>query len=424
MDIAHGLEGVVVDTTRISLVDGKNGILSYRGRSIDELVDLPFGHVAALVVDGETGPVLSAELRAHSALSSRECELVLSLPANTHPMHVLQGMTPLLDRTEAFADRGEAAQGFAVAAKLPTLLATFLRQAEPAEVETTDPAMIFLEQSGALLTPIARQAYNTTQILQIEHSFNASTFVARSTASTLAPVESALSAAFGALHGVLHGGADQAALETADQVGCPEKAAAFVDACLENGTKVMGMGHREYRVLDPRARHLKALAEEEAANMVNEEGVVKFAFFLYFTKLFDDFMESDLYNDFIKNVYNDMFTMLRNEGYVENTFNWCTCQILFNLFFRSFIRSQLVSGIAFNDLQVQFNDIFISILNNATGDSKYDIDILFEVGRTKSLYGNVINSHFEKLHNFIESMYLSTITNHINTQMLGFFVKS
>jgi citrate synthase len=75
-------------------------------------------------------------------------------------------------------------------------------------------------------------------------------------------VENALSAAFGTLHGVLHGGADQAALETAERVGAPERAAAFVDDCLETGAKVMGMCHREYRVLDPRARYLKALAAD------------------------------------------------------------------------------------------------------------------------------------------------------------------
>jgi citrate synthase len=74
-----------------------------------------------------------------------------------------------------------------------------------------------------------------------------------------------LSAGFGALHGVLHGGADQAALETADRVGTPDRAAGFVDACLANGEKVMGMGHREYRVIDPRAVHLKALAGRLAA---------------------------------------------------------------------------------------------------------------------------------------------------------------
>jgi len=159
------------------------------------------------------------------------------------------------------------------------------------------------------------------------------------------------------------------------------------------------------------------------ADMTNEENVVEFAFFLYFIKLFDDFMESDLYNDFVKDVYNDMFVILRNEGYVENTFNWYTCQILFHLFFKSFIRSELVSGNVFTNLQDEFKNIFLSILNNSTGDSKYDINIEFDVGRAKSLYGNIVNSHFEKLHNFIESIYLSTITNHISVNMLGYFTK-
>ncbi len=263
--IHRGLEGVVVDTTAISLVDGENGVLSYRGIPMDDLVGQPFGHVANLVVDGELGPGVSEESAAHADLSPRERDLVLSLPRETHPMHVLQGITPLLDKTSAFARRGEAAQGFAVAAKLPHLVATHLLGEAAAGARSADPALAFLERIGAAGTDIARRAYSVTQILQIEHSFNASTFVARATASTLAPVENALSAAFGTLHGVLHGGADQAALETAERVGSPEKAAAFVDDCLDKGIKVMGMGHREYKVLDPRARYLKTLAAELCA---------------------------------------------------------------------------------------------------------------------------------------------------------------
>ena len=271
MEIARGLEGVVVDTTAISLVDGANGILSYRGYNIDELVDLPFGEVAALVIDGRCDKAFSGQLLEHSALSAREEALVLSLPNQTHPMHVLQGLSVLLDQTDAFAERGEAAQGFAIAAKLPSLLATFLRGEPVLPATASDPAERFLEQIGAAESDIARRAYNTAQILQLEHSFNASTFVCRAAASTLAPVENALSAAFGTLHGRLHGGADQAALETADEVGSAEAAADCVDACLKNKDKVMGMGHREYRVLDPRARYLKALAAELCAGTPHEQ---------------------------------------------------------------------------------------------------------------------------------------------------------
>jgi citrate synthase len=270
-EIKRGLEGVVVDTTRISLVDGEAGVLSYRGVSIDDLVDAPFGEVAALVVDDVRSDRLTREAAAHAELSDRERALVHALPKETHPMHVLQGITPLLDRTDAFADRGEAAQGFAIAAKLPALVATHLRRDGVRDAVSVDPALQFLERIGAPDTDIARRAYSVTQILQIEHSFNASTFVARACASTLAPVENALSAAFGTLHGVLHGGADQAALETADKVASPEKAAAFVDECLASRTKVMGMGHREYKVLDPRARYLKALAADLCAGTPHEQ---------------------------------------------------------------------------------------------------------------------------------------------------------
>jgi len=269
-DIRRGLEGVVVDTSAISLVDGDAGVLSYRGISIDDLVDDSFGQVAALVVDDDPDSALVAEAAANVQLSDRERNLILSLPRDTHPMHVLQGVTPLLDRTSAFAHRGDAAQGFAIAARLPALIATHLMGEAVGSATSTDPALRFLELIGAPDTEIARKAYSVTQILQIEHSFNASTFVARACASTLAPVENALSAAFGTLHGVLHGGADQAALETADQVGTPEKAAAFVDECLATKAKVMGMGHREYKVLDPRARYLKSLAADLCAGTPHE----------------------------------------------------------------------------------------------------------------------------------------------------------
>lgn len=264
MDIHKGLEGVVVDTTAVSLVDGARGELSYRGYEIGELVEMPFAQVAALVATGSFDDDFGHALVANSTLSSREEAMLLALPETVHPMHVLQGLTPLLDPSDAFARYGEAAQGFAVAAKIPSLIATHFTRRSVASLRADDPIGQFLTQIEAPAHGAARKAFEVAQILQIEHSFNAGTFTARVVASTLAPVENALSAAFGALHGVLHGGADQAALETADRVGSPEKAAAFVDQCLEDGDKVMGMGHREYRVVDPRAVHLKTLAEQLA----------------------------------------------------------------------------------------------------------------------------------------------------------------
>lgn len=261
MTIHKGLEGVVADTSAVSLVDGMRGELSYRGYTIGSLVDQPFPAVASLVALDRFDPSFGSVLTDASTLTARETALVLGLPAELHPMHVLQGVTPLLDRSAAFAELGDAAHGFVVAAKLPTLVATHFRREPVTTVIDGDPIGQFLAQIGAPKSVAVRQAFEAAQILQLEHGFNAGTFTARVVASTLAPVENALSAAYGALHGVLHGGADQAALETADEVGGPERAAAFVDECLATGRRVMGMGHREYKVVDPRARHLKVLAE-------------------------------------------------------------------------------------------------------------------------------------------------------------------
>jgi citrate synthase len=273
--IAKGLEGIEVDESAISLVDGEAGQLSYRGYDLADLVELPFDAVALLVLTGELpgdGEVHSfqRELHGAGALSDREMSLLTHLAdAPAHPMQVLQGIAPVLDRPRMFERFGEGAQGLVIAAKLPQISAALiaLRDGEriPAYPEAAgDSPRRFLQQIPGGVSEVRERTLRITQILQIEHGFNAGTFSARVTASTLAPVENCISAALGTLHGVLHGGADQAALETADEVEDPSRAAAFVDECLATGRKVMGMGHREYKVLDPRARYVKALADELA----------------------------------------------------------------------------------------------------------------------------------------------------------------
>lgn len=270
MQVHKGLEGVVADTSAVSLVDGQAGELSYRGYTIGSLIRQPFAPVASLVALDRYDPDFGARLTAASVLSPRETDMVLAVPESTHPMHVLQGLTPLLDTGDGFAELGDAAQGFVVAARLPALVATHFRREPVTESAPGDPIGQFLTQIRAPETAAVRRAFEVAQILQLEHGFNAGTFTARVVASTLAPVENALSAAYGALHGVLHGGADQAALETADAVGSPDRAAAFVDDCLATGRRVMGMGHREYKVVDPRARHLKVLAEALSVGTAHE----------------------------------------------------------------------------------------------------------------------------------------------------------
>ena len=278
-DVNIGLEGVVVGDTAISHVDGYAGALYYRGVPIDALVQRPFLQVAWLLLYG-ADPELREErqlahfLLEHRALSASERAVMGALPEDTHPMRVLQAMLPILDfrsRSNIELPGGEIARrGLIVAARLPTLLTSWLRRRRGSSWTRTSHR---LDPHQALLASIndrepdalALDALNTTQILQMEHGYNAGTFAGRVVLSARSPVECSIAASLGTLFGPLHGGADQAALEFAEQAGSPENADAAVAAVLDSGGRIMGIGHREYRVTDPRARLLKPLAEKLCA---------------------------------------------------------------------------------------------------------------------------------------------------------------
>jgi len=290
LSVNPGLAQVEVGETAVSLVEGDKGRLSYRGVTIEELVEWPFSKVAYLVLTGDspsqnTLSEFENALFQARTLTPAEVNLVshLSTMTHIHPMQVLQSLTPAIDTSGAenifHGFDVELAHGLVIAAKIPNLIALLrnlrtkqwsgntqtLIQYVSQDYGTNNLNAIFLHHlrltdSEQKLPTGHFEAFNASQILQAEHSFNASTFAARVVASTLAPLPNVLAAAFGTLHGRLHGGADQAALQTALQVGNPESAAEFVDNCLRNGDKVMGMGHREYKVIDPRAIFLKNCA--------------------------------------------------------------------------------------------------------------------------------------------------------------------
>jgi len=279
VDIKKGLEGVVVDSTAISLVDGDVGRLYYRGLAIEKLVKYPFAAVAHLVVFGDLPD--AARLRQFEdflwGAGQLPAELAGSLEKlaqlRAHPMATLQAVVPLMafaPPEQSFGRTDDEQEALVVAARLPTALALLLAlragRTPTAYPETRRYGERFL-QLVHNRTPSEKEIriLEQTQILQIDHSFNASTFTARVVTSTLAPPASALAAAMGSLYGPLHGAADQGALEMAQEVGDPKRAADFVAECLANGRLVMGMGHREYRVVDPRSRIVKTLAEEIAS---------------------------------------------------------------------------------------------------------------------------------------------------------------
>lgn len=270
------LAGIVVGETAVSDVQGERGLLSYRGHAIDAIARRPFLQVASLLVFGDW-PSAEQEQRLaeftalHRRLDAAELGVLQALPRDLHPMLMLQSVIPTLAAPTGFDAFGiataDAAQGLAIAAKLPALIAAWYRLRNGLDVVPSSasfsPSDDFLRMlHGRVPTPEQIAVLDTAQILQMEHSFNASTFAGRVCASTAAPLPSVLSASVGTLFGALHGGADQAALAMARNIGEPARAAAYVAECLATKTKIMGMGHREYKTVDPRARILKPMAAE------------------------------------------------------------------------------------------------------------------------------------------------------------------
>ena len=268
------LAGIVVGETSISDVNGEAGLLSYRGIDVADLADKPFLQVVWLVLfgrwpEGDEESTLADFMGQHSQLSVEEVALLEKISRDLHPMLMLQGMMPLLSlpqETRLNLDLN-AEKGLVMAAKIPALIAGHYRLSQGKELIAPVMGAGFHE---SFLTMFNGQApdqetirmLDTAQILQLEHSFNCGTFAGRVCASTLAPIQSCISASIGTLFGKLHGGADQAALEMAMEIGSAEKAEAYVRNALQNKQKIMGMGHREYRTVDPRAKILKPMAIE------------------------------------------------------------------------------------------------------------------------------------------------------------------
>jgi len=268
------LAGIVVGETAISDVQGDKGLLSYRGIDINDMVGIPFLHVVWVVLFGEwpneqEKSKLKQFMCRHTQLTHPEIDLLQQVSRELHPMLMLQGLVPLLTLPEdRMLDVEEDAEyGLFLAAKVSGLIAGHYRLSQNKAILQPVPGRLFHENFlsmflGTRPSPEQSKMLDAAQILQLEHSFNCGTFAGRVCASTLAPIQSSISASIGTLFGRLHGGADQAALEMAMEIGSPDKAQAYVKDCLANKVKIMGMGHREYRTVDPRAKILKPMAVE------------------------------------------------------------------------------------------------------------------------------------------------------------------
>ena len=264
-DFKPGLEGVVAVETEIAEPDREGGALRYRGVDIEELVgSYRFEQVWGLLVDESFEPGLpAAEPYDGGGLTGNTPADLQSVTAH---LGAEWGLKKLIDITddEAREDlRRLSAQFISIAAQSARLADGESDRIAPQTVAhgATTAERFLLEWRGEA-DPKHVQALDTYWICTCEHGLNASTFVARITASTGADCAAALSSAVGALSGPLHGGAPARVLpmlDAAAESGDPES---YVQSLIERGERLMGFGHRVYRAEDPRARLLKRTAKE------------------------------------------------------------------------------------------------------------------------------------------------------------------
>jgi citrate synthase len=272
-----GLEGIPATQSSISFVDGKQGILEYRGINIIELARRStFLETSYLLIWGSlpTQAQLDEfeyEIRYHRRLKYRIRDMMKCFPESGHPMDALQACAAALGLFYSRRALDDPAYIRAAAvrllAKIPTMVAAFqLMRKGNDPVQPRDD----LDYSANFLymlnerepDPLAAQIFDICLTLHAEHTINASTFSAMVTASTLTDPYAVVASAVGTLAGPLHGGANEEVIEMLEEIGSVENVESYLDHCLQDKGKIMGFGHRVYKVKDPRATILQELAEQ------------------------------------------------------------------------------------------------------------------------------------------------------------------
>ena len=285
-----GLEDVVVSTSDICFIDGREGRLLYRGFDVNDLVEhSSFEEVVYLLWHGglPSRKELDAHLKSLGAAATRRLPpkliaILRALPRKTTPMEVLRtGVSALAVFDPDAADNSREAtarKSLRLTARLPTLVAAWerIRRGRPLVAPNSKlslAANFLAMMSGRTPTPLEVKTFDVALILHADHEFNASTFAARVTAATMSDVHSAITSAVGALKGPLHGGANEQVMRMVEQIKSPALAEAWIRKALADKARVMGFGHRVYRVEDPRAKHLRRLATELGRQMGDTSAV-------------------------------------------------------------------------------------------------------------------------------------------------------
>lgn len=283
-DFLPGLEGVAATQSAISFIDGEKGLLSYRGYSLETLAEQStFEETTLLLLQGEL-PTASAladfttQLRSQYRIKYHIREMMRHFPSTGHPMDMLQtavsslGMfypgNECLTSSDTCTDlnyvRNMTVNIIASMAPLVAMWEHMRRGYDPINPrEDLSVAENLLYMfSGKEPDPMMAKIMDVCLILHAEHTLNASTFSALVSGSTLATPYSVISGAIGTLSGPLHGGANSRVVDMFKEIGTADKAEKWIDNALANKQVIWGMGHREYKVKDPRATILHKLVAE------------------------------------------------------------------------------------------------------------------------------------------------------------------
>jgi len=272
--MSDGLEGVIAAETVLSEVDGDAGRLVIRGRSLDQLSGrAPYEAVVHLLFEGffEDLPSVEALTQALGRARVAVFDHVAALDADLRGLTTIEAVRALMARLPDGDDLPTALRLVAAPAVFTPAVARARQGLAPIAPDASvgHAADILRMIKGRAATPAEVQGLDAYLVTVSDHGLNASTFAARVVASTRAGLASAVLAGISALKGPLHGGAPGPIIDMLDQIGRPENARAWIEAALDRGDRLMGFGHRVYRVRDPRAdalkRAVRLLAEGSSA---------------------------------------------------------------------------------------------------------------------------------------------------------------
>ena len=355
VEFSRGLEGVIAAETKIGYVDGQAGRLVYRGYDVAELAkNSNYEEVSYLLVNGHLPNTKEYDeydrtLKRLRGISQDAYNLIKEIGGKSHPMSTLRTVVSYIgaldDRTIEPDVEQQKELGIELIAKLPTIVGAINRVYKGQDLvkgnnDLTYSDYFFYQSMGRKPTPVESKMLDTALILHADHGMNASTFASMLTISTLSDMFSAVTSAISALKGPLHGGANERALELIEKVGSPENAEKVIGSMIEKKEKIMGFGHRVYKVYDPRAKILKEYAHEvtsmngkeelfHTANKIEETMIAKLGSKGIFPNV--DFYSGMLYSSigFSREVFTPIFAVGRISGWVARSLEYVNDNRLF-----------------------------------------------------------------------------------------------